>query len=166
MSRGSSCSTSTPTEHGARLRRQARRDDEYHRSSIVSDLALQLEAGVVARRLIGRDPADAERIRYAEAVSRRALPFSDREQRLWQRILARPLLFNAVDGALALVEPTSPIRQRGYIMLAVLEASPEHTDLFLARERARWLVVISVLGAAIVGGLRALLGLLVIAATR
>jgi hypothetical protein len=132
----------------------------------VPDVALQLEAGVVARHLIGRDPADAERIRYADAVTRQALPLTDRERRLWQRMLAHPRLFNAVDGALALVRPTSPIRQRGYIMLAVLEASPEHTDLFLARERRRSLVLLSVFTAAAAGAMRALLGLLVIAATR
>lgn len=121
---------------------------------------------MIARRLIGRDPADAERIRYADAVTRRAVPFSDREERLWQRMLARPRVFNAVDGALALVQPTSPIRQRGYIMLAVLEASPEHTDLFLARERRQSLVLLTVLAAATAGAVRALLGLLVIAVTR
>jgi hypothetical protein len=132
----------------------------------VPDVSLQFEAGVVARRLIGRDPTDAERVRYADAVTRQAVPLSDRETRLWQRMLARPRLFNAVDGALALVRPTSGIRQRGYTMLAVLEASPEHIDLFLARERARPLVALSLLAAGAVGILRALLGFLVIAATR
>lgn len=132
----------------------------------MSEIALQLEAGVVARCLIGRDPTDAERMRYADAVTRRAIPLSGREARLWRRMLAWPWIFNAVDGALALVRPTSDIRQRGYTMLAVLEASPQHADLFLARRRARALVVLSVLAAAAAGALRALLGLLVIAATR
>ncbi len=130
------------------------------------DVALQLEAGVIARRLIGRDPTDAERARYAEAVIAHGVPLSEREARLWRRVLAHPRLFDAVDGALALTQPASPIRQRGYTMLAVLEASPQHADLFLARRRARSLVVLSVLAAATAGGLRALLGLLVIATTR
>jgi hypothetical protein len=132
----------------------------------VPRVALQLEADVVARRLIGRDPVDAERTRYADAVARRALPLSAREQRLWQLMLRRPWAFNAVDGALALTRPASPIRQRGYIMLAVLEASPHHTDLFLSRPRPRPRVALSVLAATGAGALRALLGLLVIAATR
>jgi hypothetical protein len=127
---------------------------------------LQFEAGVIARRLIGRDPTDAERVRYAEAMTRRAVPLSARERRLWHQMLLRPRLFNAVDGALALTRPTSGIRQRGYTMLAVLEASPEHTDLFLARARPRAFVALSVVGAGAAGIARALLGLLVIAATR
>jgi len=130
------------------------------------DVALQREAGVVARRLIGRDATPAERMRYAEAVARRGIPLTAREARLWQRVIAHPRLFNSVDGALALVRPTSGIRQRGYIMLAVLEASPQHVDLFLARERARPLVVLSVIGAAVAGALRVPLGLLVVAVTR
>jgi len=132
----------------------------------VADIPLHLEAGVIARRLIGRDATEAERSRYAEAVERRAIPLSPREARLWRRMLARPPLYDAVDAALALVRPSSPIRQRGYMMLAVLEASPAHTDAFLARERARPLVVLSVLAAAAAGALRALAGLLVLATTR
>ncbi len=130
------------------------------------DVALQHEAGVVARCLIGCDATDDERSRYAEAVARRAVPLTEREARLWRRMIVRPWLFNAVDGALALVRPASGIRQRGYVMLAVLEASPQHADLFLARERPRTRVVLSVLRATVVGGLRALLGLLVLAVTR
>lgn len=132
----------------------------------MTDDALQLEARVLARRLIGREPTPAERARYADAVARRAVPLSDRESRLWRRMLARPRLFNAVDGALALVEPRGGIRQRAQIMLAVLEASPEHVDLFLARARPRPLVVLSVLATGAVAALRAPLGLLVIAVTR
>jgi hypothetical protein len=132
----------------------------------VPDVDLQHEAGVIARCLIGRDPTDAERMRYAEAVTARAVPLTAREARLWRRTIAHPRLFNPVDAALALRRPTSGIRQRGYIMLAVLEASPAHADLFLARERTRALVALSVLAAVASGALRTLVGLLVIAATR
>jgi hypothetical protein len=130
------------------------------------DVDLRHEADVLARCLIGRDPSDAQRTRYADAVTRRAAPLPAREQRLWRRVVAHPRLYNAVDGALALVRPASPIRERGYIMLAVLEASPEHVDLFLARKRARPLVVLSVLAAAAAGALRVLGGLVVIVASR
>ena len=132
----------------------------------MSEDVLQLEAGVVARCLIGRAPTDAECARYADAVTRRADALHGREARLWCRVVAHPWLYNAVDGALALVQPASPIRQRGYIMLAVLEASTAHTDLFLARTRARPLVVGSVVATAVVGAVRTLLGLVVIAAAR
>ena len=146
--------------------RRPRRATDYHRPLIVPDVALQHEAGVVARRIIGRDPTDAERRRYAEALTRIAVPLSPRETRLWRRMLAHPWLYDAVDGALALVQPASGIRQRGYTMLAVLEASTAHTELFLARPRPRVRVLLSVLAAGGVGALRTSLGLIVIAVSR
>jgi hypothetical protein len=133
---------------------------------IVCDIALQHEAGVIARCLIGVDPTGAERMRYAEAVAAQAVPLTDRERRLWRRMLAQPLLFNAVDGALALVRPGSGIRQRSYTMLAVLETTPTYADLFLARARPRPRVALSVAITAAKGILRMLFGLVVVAATR
>jgi hypothetical protein len=127
---------------------------------------LQHEAAVIARCLVGRDATPPQQQRYAAAVSRHGFAFAAREQRLWRRMLAHPRLYSAVDGALALVRPDSGIRQRGYIMLAVLEASPEHADLFLAVRRPAPLVVLTALGTAIAGASRTLLGLLVIAVTR
>lgn len=130
------------------------------------EIPLQREAGVIARCLIGRDATDAERRRYAEAVTRHATPLTGREARLWRRMIAHPGLYNAVDGALALTRPGSPIRQRGYTMLAVLETSTEHVDLFIARERPRARVALSLAIAGSAGALRALLGLVVVAVTR
>jgi hypothetical protein len=132
----------------------------------VPEIPPHLEAGVIARCLIGRDATDAERRRYTEAVARRGIPLTGREARLWSRMIAHPKLYNAVDGALALVRPASAIRQRGYMMLAVLEASTEHVDLFLARERPRWRVGLSLAVATSAGAARTLLGLVVVAATR
>jgi hypothetical protein len=133
---------------------------------MMSEDPLKLEARTVARCLIGREPTDAERARYADAVCRKASALHGREARLWKRVVAHPWLYSAVDGALSLVRPASPIRHRGYIMLAVLEASTAHTDLFLARPRARPLVVVSVVATALASVVRSLFGLVVIAATR
>lgn len=132
----------------------------------MSEVPLELEAGSVARCLIGREPTVAECARYADAVTRKAAVLHGREARLWRRIVTYPWLYNSVDGALALIRPASPIRQRGYIMLGVLEASPAHTDLFLARARARPLVALSVVATVLAGAVRTLLGLVVIAASR
>lgn len=121
---------------------------------------------MVARCLIGREPTDGERARYADAVARQTTALHGRDARLWRRIVTYPWLYNAVDGALALIQPASPIRHRTYLMLAVLEASPAHAELFLARARPRPLVVVSVVATAVAGAARTVLGLVVITVTR
>lgn len=93
--------------------------------------ALLLEADRIARHLIGESATDAERARYAVAVDRAAAPLDVTSLRLWALMLRRPRLFGLIDAGLALAEPAGPIRQRLLVMLAILEASPAHTALFV-----------------------------------
>ena len=94
------------------------------------------QARRVARHLIGEDPTPAEAARWAHALEVAALPLErERDRRLWALGMRSPAWLGLIDAGLALSDPWSPVRQRLCLMLAILEASPDHAHRFLP---ARW----------------------------
>ena len=89
----------------------------------------------IALQLVGEPPRDEEIDRW-----RRAIDFHDtrllreRDRRLWALIARTPWLIGPVDAGLAILDPLSPVRHRLYLMLAILEASPDHARCFLMRD--------------------------------
>ncbi len=47
----------------------------------------------------------------------------------------RPWSMPALDGALALIDPSALLRKKVLLMAAVLESQPEYCDAFLPRDR-------------------------------
>ena len=86
----------------------------------------------IARALIGEAPTPEEIQRWHAALERRGLPLlRSRDRALWDRMVRSPGLIGPIDAALALCDPHSPVRQRLFLMLAVLEASPAHVKRFI-----------------------------------
>jgi len=114
----------------------------------------------IARQLIGEPPAAEEAARWIAAVRvRGARLTTPRELRLWTITMRHPWLLGFADAGLALIDPYSPFRHRLLLMLAILEASPEHHRCFLPAPYSR----LALLGVAVLGawaGLRAVTGLL------
>jgi hypothetical protein len=102
-------------------------------------LQLPDEAATLGRYLIGSSPTDEEKARYVSAIETIALPMSEQEKMLWARMMNHPTLIPSIDAALALRNPLSPLRQRIFVMLAILEAGPGRTQHFLPQARAGWL---------------------------
>ncbi len=91
-------------------------------------------ARLVGRHLIGEDPTAEEAARWLHAVELAAAPLEhERDRRLWALATRSGPALGLVDAGLALADPHSPVRQRVCLMLAVLEASPEHVGRFEAR---------------------------------
>jgi hypothetical protein len=67
----------------------------------------------------------------------------------------------ALDAALALCRPKSPLRKKLILMTAILEACPEYCDEFLSKQTRGW-PAFAVLGALIRAAVRALFGLLLL----
>jgi len=89
-------------------------------------------AQVVAEYLIGERASEEEVARWCKAVQVVALPLKEgRDKGLWRFAMRGPFMLGAVDAGLAISDRDSTIRQRIYLMLAVLEASPSHADHFL-----------------------------------
>jgi hypothetical protein len=68
------------------------------------------------------------------------------------------------DAGLALVDPSSVIRRRLFLMLAVLEASPDFADQFLPR-RCPPREALPVAAAAVRGAFRAVVGVILVKAS-
>lgn len=98
---------------------------------------LAAEADRITRRLTGVPATPEERERYAAATARIVAPLDDGSARLWELMMRRPRTFSFIDAGLALLDPTGPVRQRLLVMLAILEASPTHADLFLPQTERR-----------------------------
>jgi hypothetical protein len=118
----------------------------------------------IARHLIGEPPRSEEILRW-----RRAIDFHDarlareRDRRLWALITRKPWLIGPVDAGLALLDPVSPVRHRLYLMLAVLEASPDHTHHFLMRNDSA-LALLALAPRLTLAALRAALGVALVGA--
>jgi len=90
------------------------------------------EAQRFARYLIGEPPRPEEIERYRRAVELRgAVPRTERDRRLLERMIRHPWTIGPLDAGLALTDPDSPVRFRLCLMMAVLEASPAHCRRFL-----------------------------------
>ena len=123
-------------------------------------------ARAIARHLIDEEPLPAEIARWrVSLVVHGALLERERDLRLWALITRRPALIGAIDAGLALADPHGPIRHRLFLMLAVLEASPQHTTRFLSNPYPR----LALSGLALrmgLAALRSVFGLALVAAYR
>src|SRR6476620_5599802 len=104
------------------------------------------EASTLGLYLIGSPPTDEEKVRYATAVASIGLPMSKWEEKLWARMMDHPAIIPSIDAALALRNPLSPLRQRIFVMLAILEAGPARVAHFLPEARSDWFVALIIPG--------------------
>ena len=116
---------------------------------------LRREAVAFARYLISADPSPALIDRYARAVAARIAERPDRVVRAARR---SPLLLGPLDAAAALIDRHHQLRQRLLLLSAILEASPDHCALYLARDYSRWETVRLALALAMLAPVRALVG--------
>jgi hypothetical protein len=94
------------------------------------------EAQVLSKYLVGQPCSEVMVKHYAGAVSKLYATLTDTEQKTWDRMLRSRLYLKVVDSGLAIVSPQSALRKRIFIMLALLEASPDFTAYFLPQERS------------------------------
>ena len=118
----------------------------------------------IARHLIGEPPSPDEIARWRQAVEVRDARLSrERDRRLWAWIRRAAWLTGPIDAGLALTDPHSPVRERLYLMLAILEASPAHTRSFLPRETGR-LALLALMPRMVAAAFRSALGVMLVGA--
>lgn len=135
--------------------------DAIVREDLAIESAVMREAARLGRYLVGRAPSPLLAARYADAVARLGVEIAADEARAWRLAARLPAALRVVDGGLALWKPNGTIRRRLHLMLAVLEASPEHCDAFLP-EAAGLGERVAVVGAALRGGITGALGLVLV----
>lgn len=95
---------------------------------------LEQEALIFSRYLIGREPNE-QAVRLYIAAFGAGRP-DNTDKKLLNFMSKHPRSIGFIDGGLVFHNPDSEARRRIYVMLAILEASPEHYDLFLPKERS------------------------------
>ena len=89
------------------------------------------DPGCIADYLIGEPPTDEEKLLDRQAVESLDASLDPRQKKVWRSMLKNRLLMSVFDAGLALTDPSNTIRQRIFVMLSILEASPSHTRHFL-----------------------------------
>ena len=100
----------------------------------MSDAALEDEARIFGRYLVGDTPEPALVARYCAAS--RALwpgPPGARDAALLDFVRRRPWSVGPLEAAAALLDPGGLLRGKVLVMSALLEATPSHADDFLPR---------------------------------
>ena len=99
------------------------------------------EAQVLSKYLIGESCSDDTVRHYAEAVNKLNAILNESEQKTWNQMLGSSFYLKLVDSGLAIVNPQSPLRKRIFIMLTLLESSPDHVKYFLPQDRSIWYLI-------------------------
>lgn len=98
----------------------------------------KLEAQAFARYLVKKPPT-AGVIKLYERGARRNKPEKS-DAKLLAFVRSNPRMTGLIDAGLVFYRPHSEVRRRIYVMLAVLEASPEYHDDFLPKRRTPFYV--------------------------
>lgn len=112
--------------------------------------AIQKEAAVLCKYLVGEQSTPHIQRLYAAVVGREKTALGKKDQRIMRYVLRHPRQIVYIDSALALVRPSAALRQRLYAMFAITEATSEHARRYLPVTRP--LIYVIVIG---LTGLRA-----------
>ena len=124
-----------------------------------SRLSLHDEAAIFSRYLVGYSPTTSHADLYTRVAPRPT------DTGTYAAALRHPALLPYLDAYDAFFRPSSQLRQRLYLMFSILEASPDHTELFLPRQRSPW-YVFALIGHGVRGAYRLSIGFLIVKASR
>jgi hypothetical protein len=103
-----------------------------------SDETLRREADIFGHYLVKRAPHEVAISLYINALEVRPHVMSEREHKHLAFVRRHPWALGFIDAGLAMVDSTSEIRRRIYIMFSILESTPHHLDRFLPTRRKWW----------------------------
>lgn len=72
---------------------------------------------------------------YILAVKKLNIVFSEKQYSTWKKMMRSRFFLRAIDSGLALVNPSSLLRKKIFVMLCLLEADKNNVDLFLPKKR-------------------------------
>jgi hypothetical protein len=80
-------------------------------------------------------------LRYSDTLTKLNASLSPGQEKTWSKMISSSIYMKLVDGGLALSAPQSPLRKRIFIMLTLLECSPDYTESFLPQQRSMWYLI-------------------------
>jgi hypothetical protein len=91
--------------------------------------------------LIGETCSEDIAKRYSEALVAKDAVLTDSEMIIWKRMMSSKFYLRLIDSGLAVVNPQSSLRRRIFIMLCLLETTPEYTSYFLPQPRSIFYII-------------------------
>lgn len=129
-------------------------------SDAISPRRLRNQALLFSKYLLDVKPTEQLIDRYIEANARLFTdPPSPREARLFRTLERAPWLLSILDAPAAYFEPDGLLRRKLLLMAAILEATPEHAEKFLAATRSPMVVLARCAWALAIGSFKFALGL-------
>ncbi|MBX2872344.1 MAG: hypothetical protein KTR30_09600 [Saprospiraceae bacterium] len=95
------------------------------------------EPHILSRYLLKVRIGPKESQLYASGIQRGGFELTAFEAQLFQHMLLSPMFCAAYDTILSIIDPQTHVRKRLYLMLSILETSPDHANLFLG-VHSRW----------------------------
>jgi hypothetical protein len=114
-----------------------------------NNINIDKEAAIFSKYLINALPTQADIKLYKDAVAS-SPSISKSDQKLLAYIHKHPWSLRFIDAALPFYRPHSEVRRRIYLILAILEASPDHSDAFIPNRKSPLYILrvgISMMGA-------------------
>ena len=99
------------------------------------------EAQAISQYLVGKTCSDQMALRYRDALTKLNATLTPEQEKTWAKMVNSKIYMKLMDGGLALASPQSALRKRVFIMLALLECSPEFTEFFLPQLRSIWYLI-------------------------
>jgi len=93
----------------------------------------KMEASKITRYLLSTSLEEKEACLYANAIKKMDVSLDANERKIFEIMLSSNWKMAVIDAALALRNPQSVIRKRLFVMLSILETSPNYTDYFLSK---------------------------------
>ncbi len=122
---------------------------------------LENEARIFTKYLVN-DDVSAHAVKLYVSAMEPSKPNAT-DKKLLDFMVSHPHLIGLVDAGLVFHNSTSEARLRLYIMLAILEASPEYCNLFLPKRRGPFYVIV-IAYSGIRAVIKSVLGLLLVKA--
>lgn len=124
-----------------------------------------LEADRISLHVVGKAAGERERALYARAMEVLDPRLTEAEEALWSSMLRSRRRMAWADAGLALLRPSSVLRRKLLVMVAILEASPGFADQFLP-SRCPPHKALRVAAAAVRGAFRGVAGAVLLKALR
>ena len=119
------------------------------------------EAALFCQYIIDSFPSQEVVHRYETILNSSSVKVTPKDARIIAFAHKHPRMLGAIDSYAALFMPHTEIRRRLYILFAVLESTPEHSEQFLPKDHGAlyWLVIA---GVSIRTVFRVLLGVIIV----
>lgn len=88
------------------------------------------DANLIGHYLLNQEPSHFAITLYGIAIQKHHVLLDSQDQKLWNFMIRHPWAIGWIDSGLALLKPHSAVRQRVFVMLAILECLPEYYNLF------------------------------------